>query len=208
MAVGDNSYDGLAVPLFGESEIIQQTAATDILTITGASSQTGDFIACRNSTGGEVFSVSASGLSTMLTFTSAAFESTLSSSATSGAMRVAITATGAMAAGAITANAMLVSNSSKGVINSVVGYNSGGGTEVGSAVAFLSVYGSKAPSYLFSVGSTTAGVGAAADNGFVEVATRFLAAPDTTRTYAAAKVLCGSKVYYIPMVPNTGMADT
>lgn len=49
MATGALTYEGLAVPLLGESEIIQQTAADDILTITGKDTQTGDFIVCRDS---------------------------------------------------------------------------------------------------------------------------------------------------------------
>ena len=90
----------------------------------------------------------------------------------------------------------------------MVAYNTGGGTEVGSAKAFLAVHGSKAPSYLVSVGASAIDTGVATDNGFVEVATRFLAAPSTALTYGAFKVLLGSKVYYIPLVPDTGMADT
>ena len=41
------------VPLQGECEIEQVTAATDILTITGASSQSGDFIVFQTSAGTE-----------------------------------------------------------------------------------------------------------------------------------------------------------
>lgn len=61
MTVGTKSFMGLAVPLYGESQIAQQTAATDILTITGAGSQSGDFIVCRNSSGTEKFSVDVNG---------------------------------------------------------------------------------------------------------------------------------------------------
>jgi hypothetical protein len=50
MAEGNDTYEGLAVPLYGESEIKAQTAANDILTLTGAASHTGDFIVCQNST--------------------------------------------------------------------------------------------------------------------------------------------------------------
>ena len=62
MTAGDKTYVGLAVPLNGESEIKQITAATDILTITGAASQTGKFLVCRNSSGTEKFAVSKYGL--------------------------------------------------------------------------------------------------------------------------------------------------
>lgn len=57
MTVGNSTYMGLAVPLFGEFEITQTTAATDIMTLTGADSQTGDFIVARSSTGTERFVV-------------------------------------------------------------------------------------------------------------------------------------------------------
>lgn len=82
------------------------------------------------------------------------------------------------------------------------------GQSTGSCQAFLMVHGSKAPSYLFSVGATTAGVGAAADNGFFETQTRYLAAPSTALTYATIKILAGSKEYRIFAVPDTGVADT
>ena len=50
MPEGINTFEGLAVPLYGESEIQAQTAANDILTLTGAASQAGDFIVCQHST--------------------------------------------------------------------------------------------------------------------------------------------------------------
>ena len=50
MAEGNQSFEGLAVPLFGESNIQAQTAANDILTLTGAASHTGDFLVCQHST--------------------------------------------------------------------------------------------------------------------------------------------------------------
>jgi len=61
MAEGVNTYMGLAVPLFGESEIVAQTAANDILTITGATSHTGDFLVCQDSTGSELAVIDVSG---------------------------------------------------------------------------------------------------------------------------------------------------
>jgi len=61
MTVGDKTYNGLGVPLFGEFNIEQQTLGTDIMTITGAASQSGDFIVCRNSAASEKFVVDVSG---------------------------------------------------------------------------------------------------------------------------------------------------
>ena len=61
MAEGKDTYNGLAVPLFGDFEIKQRTAATDVMTITGATSQSGDFIVCQIAAGTEVFYVDVSG---------------------------------------------------------------------------------------------------------------------------------------------------
>jgi len=62
MAVGtDTAPGGLGVPLNGDFEIKQRTAATDIATITGAASQAGDYIVCRNSSGTEAFVVTVGG---------------------------------------------------------------------------------------------------------------------------------------------------
>ena len=61
MATGKDSYKGLAVPLFGDFEIKQRTAATDIVTIAGASGQSGDFIVAQVDGDTEVFVVEDSG---------------------------------------------------------------------------------------------------------------------------------------------------
>jgi len=61
MAEGSDSFKGLGVPLFGDFEIKQRTAATDMMTLTGASGQTGDFIVCQNSSGTELFVVDSDG---------------------------------------------------------------------------------------------------------------------------------------------------
>lgn len=54
-------YKGLAVPLFGESNILQRVAANDILTIEGHASQSADYIVCQLYDGTEIFVVGASG---------------------------------------------------------------------------------------------------------------------------------------------------
>lgn len=61
MAEGNKTYMGLAVPLRGESEIMQETAATDVLTITATTGASGDFLVCQTAGGGEVFVVDAAG---------------------------------------------------------------------------------------------------------------------------------------------------
>jgi len=57
MAEGSDTFKGLAVPLNGNFEITGQVAATDIMTITGAASQSGDFIVCQTQNGTERFVV-------------------------------------------------------------------------------------------------------------------------------------------------------
>ena len=61
MATGTSTYMGLAVPLFGEAQITSTTAANDILTITGVSAHSGDFLVCEISDGTEKFVVDVSG---------------------------------------------------------------------------------------------------------------------------------------------------
>lgn len=61
MTEGTGTYKGMAPPLLGEYEQTQQTAATDMVTLTGASSQTGDFLVCQNSSGTEKFYVDVNG---------------------------------------------------------------------------------------------------------------------------------------------------
>lgn len=61
MATGTKTFMGKAVPLTGESNIVAETAANDILTITGAGSHTGDFLVCENSSGTELFVVDVNG---------------------------------------------------------------------------------------------------------------------------------------------------
>lgn len=54
MAKGTSSYNGLAVGLFGEYTFTQITAATDFLTLQGASGMSGDFIVLLDSASSEL----------------------------------------------------------------------------------------------------------------------------------------------------------
>lgn len=65
MAEGTSNYKGLAVPLRGESEIKQVTAATDILTLTAVTGGTGDFLVFQSAGGGELAYVDANGYLTL-----------------------------------------------------------------------------------------------------------------------------------------------
>lgn len=61
MAEGTSTFEGLSLPRLGEYEQVQQTAATDMVTLTGASSMSGDFFVCQDSSGNEVFVVASDG---------------------------------------------------------------------------------------------------------------------------------------------------
>ena len=65
MAEGTETYKGLAVPLVGESEIKQVTAATDILTLTAVTGGTGDFMVFQSAGGGELAYIDANGYVTL-----------------------------------------------------------------------------------------------------------------------------------------------
>jgi len=57
MAEGNDTYRGLAVPLYGNFEIIGISTTEDIMTLTAAGGATGDFIVCQTSAGTEAFVV-------------------------------------------------------------------------------------------------------------------------------------------------------
>ena len=61
MTVGSGSFMGLAPPLLGECEIVQENAGTDLYTFTGASSMSGDFVVYRTSAGTERVWINADG---------------------------------------------------------------------------------------------------------------------------------------------------
>jgi len=54
MPAGTDTYKGLAVPLYGHSNMEGVTAATDILTIDGPASMSGDYIVFRDSANAEL----------------------------------------------------------------------------------------------------------------------------------------------------------
>ena len=61
MAAGTQTYEGLAVPLYGEATITGQTAATDTLTIKQASAQTGAALSVVDSSDTHRFALTAKG---------------------------------------------------------------------------------------------------------------------------------------------------
>ena len=215
MAEGTTTYDGLAVPLSGESEIKQVTAATDILTITGATSQSGDFLVCQDVDGTENLVVSSSGkvtsavgmAATAGTF-SGVITGALSSSATAGAVEVVLSATGAVAAGATVDNAFLVTAGSKSTINAAYAYRNlaTDGDCVGTTNYLLACHGSKSPNYFLGIGATTVGVAGATDNGFVNAGVFLTSALATTVAMVGLKVQFGDSIFYVMCVTETALS--
>ena len=195
MAEGTSTFMGLAPALLGESEIVQQTAATDIVTITGAASQTGDYIVAQNSTGTEHFVVSSSGLVTAKGINL----SGVSTFSAGTVIDLAISST------VSTNYGISFTLGASAIAQALIKYTAGI-TAVTTSV--FQVSSSNGPSYLLSVASSAgAGVGAAASNGFFTAAPFFfVSAPSTVIPMGAIKILAGSKAYYIPCIPDTGMA--
>ena len=175
MTEGTKTFEGLAVPLYDESEIQQQTVATDILTITGGASQTGDFLVLQTSAGAELFVVSAA-----------------------GNVDIAINSTTS------TNHGIKFTMGASSVTQCVIDYTAG---ITAATTAYLGVASSNGPTYLLSVaGSAGHGVGAAATNGFYNASLKYVSAPSTAIPMGGVKMIAGSKAYWIPCIPDTGMA--
>jgi len=210
MAAGTQSFMGKALPITGNATITGVTAATDVLTITGAASQSGDFLVVKDSASTEHLVVSSSGLMTVTSFT-ATGNLTFNglSSSNLNAITIAVTTTGAIVADitASVANAIYVKSSSKSAFNSVLMYDSlaSAAASVSSVNMFLGVNGSLAPDYFLSLGTSTIGQGAAGDNGFLNAGITLTADPTSDSVYAGIKCLFGSKAYYILAVPDSSI---
>ena len=188
MAKGKGTFMGLAVPLSGEAEMIATTAANDILTLTGASSQTGAYLAGVTSAGVEEIVLAG-----------------VSSSSVEAGIKVSVTSTGAIAAGALLVNGFLVAPSSKANMNAAFAYQSNA-SAVGTTNYLLGCHGSKSPTYLLGVGATAVGVGDAVDNGFVDAGLFLTAALATTTPMVGLKVQFGDSVFYVMCVAQCGLS--
>ena len=193
MAEGTSTFMGLAPALLGESEIFQQTAATDILTITGAASQSGDFIVAQNSTGTELFVVSSSGLVTAKGLNL----SGVSTFAAGTVIDLTISST------VSTNYGISFTLGASAVADALFKYTAG---ITGATTSVFQVSSSNGPSYLLSVGTSAgAGVGAAVNNGFFDASLVLNSAPSTAIAYAGVKMLAGSKAFYLLAIPDTGI---
>jgi hypothetical protein len=180
MTEGTSTFQGLGVPLFGESEIQQQTAATDLLTLTGAASMSGDFLVLQNSSGAELLVVSASGALEPHTI-----EFALSSTVS-------------------TTHAVGFTLGASAVVDALFKYTAG---ITGATTSVFQVSSTNGPTYLLSVATSAgAGTGAAVNNGFFTASMKYISAPSTAIPMGGIKMLAGSKAYYIPCIPDTGMA--
>lgn len=225
MAEGNKTYEGLAAPLFGEYEQTQQTAATDMVTLTGAASQTGDFVVCQTSAGTENFVVSSSGLVTTVTGVTVGTKLTVSGSVTGtqqtltvsattmvAGLNVVVSSTGALAAlGTAEANVtgVTVSPDSKAIMNAAFAY-AGGSTATGNtAISMLACMGANSlPSYFLAV-PTTAGdaiyKGAhSGDFGFLDASMNIVTFT-SDHPFIGIKSLSGSQTFYLLGVHATGI---
>lgn len=203
MTAGTDTYFGLAAPLYGEFEV-KATAgdeAIDIVTITSSTGTlTGDYFVARTGALSEVAYLNAGGNWVV----------SVGSTLAVGGVVVNITSTGALAAGAENVNGVVVVASTKSVLNDVFSYH---GSATGTAQSLLGVTSTHAPTYFLRVaasgGAGDYGVGAALANGFFTPPNFFyVSAPTTSIPMGAIKILAGSKAYYIPIIPDTGMASS
>lgn len=181
MATGTDSFMGKAMPILGNTTLTGETVGDVILTVTAPTAQTADIMVLGD----------------------------LNSSA-SNALKIKLSSTGAIAAtAALNANAILVQGSSKSAINCLLMYDSvgaSGSATVSTATAFLGSNGTKAPTYLMTVGGTAApSQGAATSNGFLTVGLTANTAA-TKAAWAGLKCLFGSKAYYVLAIPDTNLS--
>lgn len=69
MAAGTQTWNGVAVPLYGESTIIGQVAATDTLTIKQPASASGKALVVVNSSDTQLYAISKNGNPILRTYT-------------------------------------------------------------------------------------------------------------------------------------------
>lgn len=191
-----STFQGLAVPIYSDTgiELIAVSSTGGI-----------EFKEYVTSSGGLTVSGGLA-LSGSLSAT-AGMASAVSSTLQAGGMTISITSTGALAAGATTVNGLVVAASSKATVNSVIMYDTvgGGSASVSTAISYLAVNGTKAPSYFLSIGGSAFGINAGESNGFFSITHRLTssASLSTITSFATIAVMSGSYVYYIPCYPNT-----
>ena len=198
MAEGTSTFEGLSLPRLGEYEQVQQTVATDMVTLTGGTSQTGDFIVCQDVDGTEKFVVGVYGDASY----------SLSSTLQAAAITINVTSTGGLQAiGTVehAVNGLLISAGSKAVMNCAIAYHAvATSTPEADCKTFLGVLGSRTPDYLLSFGASAIQVGAAATNGFFDHSLT-INTFTCDHPFGGVKILAGSIVYYMLAVQESGV---
>ena len=207
MAEGNKTYEGLAAPLYGEYEQTQTTVGTDMVTLTGKASMTGDFLVCQTSAGAEVFVVGVSG---SLSVTQQ--QLTVSATTMIAGLNIVVSSTGALQAlgtEEVAVTGVTVSPDSDAIMNAAFAY-AGGSTATGNtAISMLACMGANSlPSYFLAV-STTAGddiyKGAhSGDHGFVD-ASMLINTFTCDHPFIGIKALSGSQTIYLLGVHATGV---
>ena len=225
MAEGTDTYEGLAPPLFGEYEQTQQTAATDMVTLTGAASMSGDFLVCQTNTGTENLVVSSSGLVTTVAGVTVGTKLTVSGSVTGtqqtltvsattmvAGLNVVVSSTGALQSlgtAETSVTGVTVSPDSDAVMNAAFAY-AGGSTGTGNtAISMLACMGANSlPSYFLAVPTTSGDAiykGAhSGDHGFVDASMK-LNTFTCDHPFIGIKALSGSQTIYLLAVHATGI---
>ena len=213
MAEGNSTYEGLAAPLYGEYEQTQTTVGNDMVTLTGKSSMTGDFLVCQTSAGAEVFVVDVDGALTVASSLSGTQQSlTVSATTMIAGLNVVVSSTGALNAlgtAEVAVTGVTVSPDSDAIMNAAFAY-AGGSTATGNtAISMLACMGANSlPSYFLAV-PTTAGdaiyKGAhSGDHGFVD-ASMLINTFTCDHPFIGIKALSGSQTIYMLAVHATGI---
>lgn len=207
MAEGNTTYDGLAIPLKGEYEQTQTTVGNDMVTLTGKSGMTGDFLVCQTSAGVETFVIGASG---SLSVTQQ--QLTVSATTMIAGLNVVVSSTGALQAlgtAEVAVTGVTVSPDSDAIMNAAFVY-AGGSTATGNtAKTMLASFGANSlPSYFLAVGASAGaaiydGVAATSDIGFLDVSMK-VNKFDASPPLVGLKCLSGSNTFYLLAVHSTG----
>ena len=208
MAEGTSTFEGLSLPRLGEYEQVQQDPTLDMVTLTGSTGQTGDFIVCQDSSLSEVFVVDASGnlaVSGSLTGTSATF--VVSATTVVAGVTVSVTSSGAEGLGVTTVNGFMVVGATSALVNAAFAYlaplTTAGEPVVGCATMLMS-QSSVAPDYFLSVNASGHNSGALAATGFLDDSL-LLNTFTCAHPFVGVKCVSGSAVFYLLGARATGI---
>ena len=213
MAEGNTTFEGLAIPLSGEYEKVQQVVGDDMVTLTGKASMTGDFLVCQTSAGSEVFVVDVDGALTVGSSITGTQQSlTVSATTMVAGLNIVVSSTGALQAlgtAETSVTGVTVSPDSDAIMNAAFAY-AGGSTATGNtAISMLACMGANSlPSYFLAVPTTTTDAiykGAhSGDHGFLD-ASMLINTFTCDHPFIGLKCLSGSATIYLLGVQATGI---